>query len=201
MPKPRRKYTRPPGKRRYRNLFIIAAEGQTEIQYFNIFNNRQSVMHIECLKGKKDSSPDQVLKRMVKRLVEEKLRESDQAWLVVDKDEWTNDQLQQLYNWSIKSDKYGFALSNPKFEYWLLLHFEDGKGIESSRNCSDRLERYLPDYKKHIEVQKFTPEQISDSVSRAKRRDNPPCVDWPRVVGSTTVYWLVEEILMLEKDC
>ncbi len=44
------------------------------------------------------------------------------------KDEWTDDQLSQLNEWAQGADNYGFALSNPKFEFWLLLHFEDGSG-------------------------------------------------------------------------
>ena len=58
-----------------------------------------------------------------------------EAWLVVDKDQWTDDQLIKLLEWSQKADNYGFALSNPKFEYWLLLHFEDASGVKNSRDC------------------------------------------------------------------
>ncbi len=100
-------------------------------------------------------------------LRQEALGSSDEAWLVVDKDQWTDEQLDQLHAWARTHDNYGFTLSNPKFEYWLLLHFEDGTGIASSRDCSDRL------------------------------RDNPPCTDWPRALGGTTVYKLVENILQV----
>lgn len=31
--------------------------------------------------------------------------------------------------WLKGASNRGFALSNPKFEYWLLLHFEDGAGV------------------------------------------------------------------------
>lgn len=149
----RRKFQRPLGQRRYRKLFVIAVEGaKTEPQYFAIFNNQQSVIRVNCLKGKRDSSPPQVLRRMEDHLKKEALKKSDEAWLVVDK--WTNEQLAQLNGWSQAADNYGFALSNPKFEYWLLLHFEDGTGIASSQDCSDRLKRHLPDYDKGIDPRK-----------------------------------------------
>ena len=70
----------------------------------------------------------------------EGLKKSDEAWLVVDKDQWTDEQLSQLHQWSLKAKNYGFALSNPKFEFWLLLHFEDGSGVSSSQICSQKLE-------------------------------------------------------------
>jgi len=195
MPPKRRKFQRTLGELRYRKLFFIAAEGsKTEPQYFAIFNNMNLVIHVNCLKSKHDNSPSHVLRRMKDFLKENELRNSDEAWLVVDKDQWTDEQIAELYSWSRQDDNYGFALSNPKFEYWLLLHFEDGSGIGSSRECSERLNRYLPDYSKGIDKRKITPSMIGNAVLRAKTHDTPPCSDWPRAAG-TTVYRLVEKLL------
>ncbi len=194
MPGKRRKFQRPWGQRRYRKLFVIAVEGaNTEPQYFALFN-QQSVIRVNCLKGKNESSPPQVLKRMEQHLKEESLRKADEAWLVCDKDQWTDEQLLQLHGWSQKHVNYGFALSNPNFEYWLLLHFEEGSGVSSARDCSERLKRHLPDYSKNLDTRKISHEMIADAIRRAKQRDNPPCADWPRTIG-TTVYKLVESIL------
>ena len=132
---------------------------------------------------------------MEDRLKQKNLENSDEAWLVVDKDQWTDEQLAQLHTWSQSADNYGFALSNPKFEYWLLLHFEDGTNIGSPSECSARLKRHLPDYDKGLDIRKITPDMIEEAIRRAKIRDNPPYVDWPRTFGSTTVYKLVENIL------
>ncbi len=195
MPPKRRKFQRQLGERRYRRLFIISVEGlTTEPQYFSIFNDLELVIHVDCLKGKNESSPIHVLRRMKKYLKETKLKSSDEAWLVVDKDQWTDEQLTKLHAWSKEHDNYGFALSNPKFEYWLLLHFEDGTNISSPRECSERLNRYLPNYQKGIDARKITQNIIDAAIRRAKDRDNPPCSDWPRTTG-TTVYRLVEKLL------
>jgi len=191
----RRKFQRPLGERRYRKLFVIAVEGvKTEPQYFAIFNHQRSVIRVHCLKSRHDSAPPQVLKRMRDHLREEHLLSTDAAWLVVDKDHWTDEQLTQLHAWAQEHDNYGLALSNPKFEYWLLLHFEDGTDITSSRDCSDRLESFLPGYEKGIDVRRITRQGINDAIRRARKRDSPPCIDWPRKLGSTTVYKLVEAI-------
>ena len=196
MPPNRRRYRRSIGKRRYRKLFIIATEGdKTEPQYFVILNNQNLVIHVDCIKSRDRSSPLQVLKRMKDRLKQETLKSSDEAWLVVDKDQWTDKQLAQLHTWSQDADNYGFALSNPKFEYWLLLHFEDGTNIGSASECSARLKKHLPGYDKSLDIRKITLDMIEEAIRRAKVRDNPPCEDWPRTFGSTTVYKLVENIL------
>ena len=112
----------------------------------------------------------------------------------MDRDHWQPADLQTLFLWSNQNPRYGFALSNPKFEYWLLLHFEDGSGITSSRQCQERLETYLPNYEKgNLENRKLET-GIRNAISRAKAKDSPPCVNWPTNRG-TTVYRLVEKLI------
>lgn len=196
MPQKRRKFQRSLGELPYKKLFVLAVEGvKTEPQYFGIFNNQQSVIRVSCLKSSHGSSPLQVLKRMEDHLRQVDLRSTDEAWLVVDKDQWTDDQLVQLHDWAQTGENFGFALSNPKFEYWLLLHFEDGNDIASARDCTDRLKRHLTDYDKGIDARKFTNERIAAAIRRAKLRDNPTCVDWPHSLGGTTIYRLVEKLV------
>lgn len=166
---------------------------KTEPQYFAIFRSQEPIVKVKCLEGKTKSSPTQVLQRMNAYLHEESLKDYDEAWLVVDKDSWTDEQLTQLHQWSQKRNNYGFALSNPKFEFGLLLHFEDPTGVTSA-NCIEKLNHHWPDYDKGIDLRKITLDHVSEAIRRAKQRDNPPCTDWPRATGST-VYRLVERIL------
>ncbi len=72
---------------------------------------------------------------------------------------------------------------------------EEGVGIALSRDCTNRLRRYLPGYDKKISSHQITDERISNALRRAKLRDVPPCADWPRALDGTTVYRLVENIL------
>jgi hypothetical protein len=132
---------------------------------------------------------------MTDYLLREGLKASDEAWLVVDKDNWSDQQLNQLSDWTTEASNRSLAVSNPKFEYWLLLHFEEGTKIGSKRECTDRLKTYLPDYDKSIDRSKFSFNMIRLAVERAKRRDNPPCALWPITLGGTTVYRLVESVL------
>lgn len=193
----RRQFKRKPATRSYRRMFILATEGaETEPQYFDLFNNQNTVIHVKCLKGRTKSSPDKVLERMKKHLEKSDLRSEDQAWLVVDKDQWTEEQLQRLLDWSQAAQQHGLAVSNPKFELWLLLHFEEGNGIANSADCSRRLVKCLPNFAKgDVDVRKLE-ENIERAIERAKRKDVPPCHDWPRHTG-TTVYRLVENILFM----
>ena len=196
MPPQRRKFQRRLGERPYRKLFVIAVEGvKTEPEYFAIFKDYSSEFHVKCLKSRHKNAPLHVLRRMKDYLKQEGLRTSDEAWLVVDKDKWTDEQLAQLHCWEQSECNYGLAVSNPKFEYWLLLHFEDGKSITSSSDCMDRLRHHLPGYDKGIDPRKISQDRIHDAIRRAGQRDSPPCTDWPRKLGGTTVYKLVRNIL------
>jgi len=114
----RRQFKRPLGERRYKKLFLIATEGsKTEPTYFTSLTGAASVVHVKTLEGQSRSAPHQVLKRMKDYLDRERLQPSDEAWLVVDQDRWTDDQLTKLHQWSLQATNHGFALSNPKFEY------------------------------------------------------------------------------------
>lgn len=195
----RRRFERPLGERRYKVLFLIATEGtKTEPLYFSLFESDSSIVRVCCLSGKRGSSPPTVLRRMRDRLGQERLRLLDEAWLVVDRDRWTENQLNQLHQWSQSQENFGFALSNPSFEYWLLLHFEDGTDIGSSRDCIDRLKRWLHDYDKGFDTNKICRHQIQAAIARAKSRDRPRTTDWPRWPGQSTVYRLVENIFSKE---
>ena len=201
MDSKRRRYKRAVGTRRYKKMFVISTEGtNTEQQYFSMFNNDSATICIKCLKSKTaGAAPAYVLNRIRNFLKRERLRKNDEAWIVVDKDTWTDEQLTDLHNWSRSDTNYNLALSNPSFEYWLLLHFDEGNSIASPSDCLERLKRNLPNYNKNINAGSFTPEMILFAVNNAKRRDNPRCNDWPRSLGQTTVYRLVENILQVPK--
>jgi len=189
-----KRFKRPIGNKPHKKLFIISTEGtKTEPEYFQHFNS-EAVIQVKPLKGDNKTSPKAVLQRMERHLKNECLRKSDEAWLVIDKDEWTDDQLLDLHTWSKNNKKYGLAVSNPKFEYWLLLHFEEGTKIKSITEVTERLKRKIPNYEKSINMKKINRAMIDKAIERAKKIDTPKCEKWPATWGST-VYRLVEKIL------
>ena len=94
----RKRWIRKAGTRRYRNRLLVATEGSmTEPQYFKLLNSRSANYVIDCISSGTKSSPNQVLKRMRKRQSEATLRPGDAAWIVIDKDNWNDEQLKQLF--------------------------------------------------------------------------------------------------------
>jgi len=195
MASKRRRFIRSTGTRRIRKLILIATEGRvTEPQYFMILNRMNSdPVAVKCINSKK-STPSHVLQRMEHVLLSDRLKRDDEAWIVVDKDDWTDPMLQNLAKWSAQKTNYHLAVSNPMFEYWLLLHFEDGNGIRTANECYERLCRYLTQYRKHIKASDISRDQVEAAIRRAETKDRPPYADWPRNIG-TTVYKLAQSIL------
>ena len=200
--------TRKTGERRYKKMFIVSTEGaRTEplyLKWIETLNPQNAVsgtgpvvIPVRCLPSKDKSSPNDVLKRMQEYIQKNTLRPGDEAWIVVDKDKWTDEQLTKLLEWSRETPKNrakrGFALTNPQFEYWLLLHFEDAKQVTAS-NVINTLQKYDPAYDKKLDVRKYPLENIQKAVERARHRDKPPCTSWPKKTG-TTVYRLIDTIL------
>lgn len=184
--------------RETRPVFFIATEGRrTEPSYLNLklFKPPETSVLTRLLPTRSSSSPIAVLKRMQKYIKDYELKERDELWLVVDRDQWLIAHLDVLFNWTKLADNRNLAVSNPKFEYWLLLHFEDGHGVRNPSECTDRLKCQCPDFNKsNVSVGRFTKERVKCAITRAKAKDDPPCEKWPGEYG-TTVYRMIERII------
>ncbi len=184
--------------REYRKIVVIATEGQkTEPAYFRlpIFRPPSTCVHVRTISSKTKSSPRNVLKRMKKYIADYGIKGDDEAWLVVDRDCWKEEDLDELHEWASAGKNRGLAVSNPHFEYWLVLHFEEGHDIHDSGDCLLRLGKHLPQYEKgELEAAWFTLEDVKVALARAKKKDRPACKKWPTTPG-TTVYRVIERIL------
>ena len=127
-----------------KKYFLVVEGSKTEIQYFNgIFNYRRE-LNINTLidiivleresRNATDSHPIHILNGIINKLKEtgeDKLdyrSEIDEIWLIFDRDPSSLNKVQFEYIDKM-CKQYGFhiGLSNPNFEFWLLLHLS---GIE-----------------------------------------------------------------------
>ena len=185
-----------------RKTFLICTEGtKTEPEYFEMLNSFFRNVNIKCPRSKPSQNNPRAVMRQMKREIEKLgFQGTDQAWIVTDKNEWSEEQLNEPYQWSTECENFGFAVSNPNFEYWLLLHFEDGRDIDSAKKVYSKLKSYIPNYNKSIDSSNFSKEKVENAVQRAQEKDVPPCLDWPRSIGQTTVYKLVKQIVETSKQ-
>jgi hypothetical protein len=194
MSKYRSKNKRQFGLKPYRKRYVIIPEGEAEKNYFNDLKIKLNNVIIDIRESNKGKEPISLLEYIIKNIstLKKDFLKDDELWLVYDTDNRPEAVLEKVDK-ECKENNFYNAVSNPKFEYWILLHFENGDGANLN-NCIDKLKKYLPNYEKnHLEMEKVYP-KIIDAIKRAKIKDNPPCQDRPRINGST-VYRLVEKLM------
>jgi len=189
--------------RRDAKLFIVATEGkETEKQYFGMF--KSSRIKVEILATTEDgkSAPEYVLERLDKFKERYDLSKDDMLWLVSDVDRWRDKKLSSVCS-QARQKGYNLAISNPCFEVWLTLHFED-INTQEDKDCDEfkkRLRIILGSYNgSKLDISAYKP-KIKDAVNRAKNLHPSSQQDWPPTLG-THVYRLVEILLKsLGSDC
>lgn len=197
------------GTKRYQKLIFIATEGEkTEPAYFEYLKSKlQQPLQIQILiikGGRSESSPDKVLERTQKEIArlknEGKCISEDEFWIVTDKDNWSDKRLDEVTQWChdrSKKEIRHFALSNPCFELWYILHFEKNCGLlETPKDCLDKIKKHIPDYEKS-KCPSFSRQQIEQAIRNAKNKALDAAIqedNWPHKPGITTVYRIVERI-------
>ncbi len=180
-----------------KRVFTIVVEGaKTEKLYFEAFKRMNLDSYVNVMNHSHRSAPPQLLKHMKRRLKKIELGRLDEAWIVLDKDDRSDDEFSELFRWATKSEKYHIAVSNPSFEFWLVLHFEKGDGVRTYRDCCSRLAIHLnEEYDKSIDMRKFPLERIFTAIDNAERRDTTSSQNPLVTSAQTTVYKLVKKIL------
>jgi hypothetical protein len=188
-------------------LFVIASEGAvTEPRYFRGLKERCHrpgiYIHVLMRDDPSLSSPEHVLAELDRFRREYSLREADQLWLLMDRDvqSWKKAMISAIAQ-ECQTKGYFLAVSNPCFEIWLLLHFEDvpnqadarkqelagnADGLlksEVARHCSASCP-YIDHFLPHIET----------AIARAEGLDTEPDARWPSQLG-TRVHRLVKQLL------
>jgi hypothetical protein len=169
-------------KRQERSQTLIVCGGEkTEVDYFSGLKklHRASI----TIKPKCDSPVNLV--HFADRLRKLHFEEFDEVWCVVDVDEF------DIEAASVAARRAGIelAISNPCFEFWLLLHFRGPCGpAKACREIVTHLSKYVTDYDKtKLDFGHFA-ERVPAAVERARKID-------PAVNPSTGVWRLVEKVL------
>ena len=221
-------------------IFISCEGQVTEEEYFkivsNLFSNVKSKIQFVSVMEDILSIPakfrtaDQIselgknkpwqLLEKIERFKEEKKdvydfdkHPEDEFWIVSDVDENTNSVYVSKWNETLSNcdaKKYGYAISNPYFELWLLLHHVDAIADDHKYAVTDaspydptshahfgkRLldDASAPRVSKHINAQHYDINKIKCAISRAKNLHNINESTWPKSLGSTA-YLLLEKII------
>ncbi len=181
--------------RRDTELFIVATEGkETEKQYFGMFHSTRIKVEVLATGDDSKSAPQYVLERLNTFKEQYDLNEDDMLWLVLDVDRWGARNLSMVCR-QARQKGYHLAVSNPCFEIWLCLHFEDLN--PEDKTCQDfksRLRTLLGSYNSsNLDLSSYKL-NIADATNRAKLLHPKSQQNWPPTLG-THVYRLVQILL------
>ena len=179
-----------------KRLFVISTEGEkTEPIYFEEFNPGRDggyrIHILRTLNGK--SRPREILERLIQYEKKARLGSNTEYWAVIDRDAWSEDELDEVAREIAKHPNYNLALSNPCFELWLWLHLKPNRPFADRHDCQRSLCREWPDFAKgDYDAAKLMP-HVLRACERAKELDVMPDAKWPKD-QATRVYRLVERL-------
>ncbi len=129
MPRERVELFRESKTKEKERIIVLAFEGNiTEEEYFqevkssSLFNDELVYLHLlKRPKSDTNSAPKHVFNKLKREAKEEfNFNPADELWMIIDKDRWKNiDEIIELCR--IQKNMF-VAVSNPCFEFWLLLH-------------------------------------------------------------------------------
>jgi RloB-like protein len=176
--------------RRSRPLVLVVCGAKcTEPQYFRSLRDSLRSRAVDIVLAHHPKAPFQVVE-YASVYAKRSNRDFDEIWCVVDVDEFDLEPTVQL----ARRSGVQLAVSNPCFELWLLLHFEDSRGqLSQCAAAHKQILRFVPGYDKtRLDFRCFE-RGVGDAVQRAKALD--PSGGRFELNPSTSVWRLVERMM------
>ena len=183
---------------------IVACEGRTEVIYFTELR-RSLRLSKEMVKIEQDHpDPLSVLNHALRLRAQAQetsdLPDSLEAWCVFDTEvAGANNAFVEAVN-RAADENVALAVSNPAFEFWLLLHFsETSSPFPDGPSCKRALRQHVPEYHETMNLFGVIENRIDKAVEYARRLRQNHAIphNQPYPNPSTTVDRLVDAIKAL----
>jgi len=156
---------------------LVVCEGaRTEPEYIKGFEREARNAAVTVQIPKKRGDPLNLVKlavRLTKNADDRARREADpglkfdEVWCVFDGD--VPARLEAARTLAV-SNRFGLVISNPCIELWLILHFRENPGPQTSAHLLSLLREFLTHYDKGIDFRDFAG-KTEDAANRARRLD------------------------------
>ncbi len=214
MPREREELFRASNSLEKEKIIVLAFEGNdTEEIYFDKFKNSElfndALIFLHILKRQKNdtnSAPNHVFKKLKNEAkYEYNFRDSDELWMIIDTDRWKN--ITEIVLECKKQTNMYVAISNPCFEFWLLLHIKDiseynenelaliqkNAKVNTKKNYVDsKITEILGSYNKSNPRPELFLPTLERAIKQAKELDSNN-EEYPKSLGSH-IYKIVEKL-------
>ncbi len=178
-----------------------------EFKESEIFNNDLIYLHLlKRPKSDTNSAPNHVFNKLKKEAKDEyNFERNDELWMIIDTDRWKN--IEEMVLECERQENMFVAVSNPCFEFWLLLHIKDiseysseeielilqNRKVSLNRNYVDsKIAEILGSYNKSNPKPELFIPTIESAIKQAKNL-NISDENFPKSLGSF-VYKIVEKL-------
>ncbi len=177
-----------------KKIFVVTEGKETEPFYFEVLNKFPIRIILKTIPN--GGSPLGVLKKIKQFVAKNELESDHELWAVIDRDDWEKAHINELQQWLKKRGRqFGFVLSNPCFEQWLILHYPNKKSFVKSNACKEHFENSICNGRWRNVLSDLSPKKVKSAVAVAEREDMSGQNGWPSEHGQTTVYKLVNRYL------
>ncbi len=214
MPRERDELFRKSNSLEKEKIIVLAFEGNdTEAIYFEEFKDSENfddaLIFLHLLKRPKsdtNSAPNHVFKKLKKEAKDEyNFKDYDELWMIIDTDRWRN--ISDIILECKNQNNMFVAVSNPCFEFWLLLHIKDiseyskeelelileNPRVTKKKNYVDsKITEILGSYNKSNPKPELFLPTVDYAIKQAKELDLAND-DYPKSLGSH-VYKIAEKL-------
>lgn len=184
------------GRRSRVRLLIVCCGARTETQYLDSLRRHFPGSPIAMRVKSNVDSPSGLVAYAAK-LRDQEAGQFDEVWCVFDVDDFAADV--EVAVVAAARAEISLAISNPCFEFWLLLHLKDHTAwLNGPRGALEKLTQCLPNYNKAApDFRLFSP-GIRSAIARGRNqsaegrthRDNP-----------STTMWRLAQVIVGNEDC
>jgi len=177
-------------------MFIVV-KGRSEKIYFERFRTPNSQIAVRIYESK-DRDAEGMIRKCIQLIERSGLdTETDDIIAVFDADRNSLEKIEKAKE-LCSENNIKMYISNPSFEYWLLLHFEDNTATHAQKDLEERLEKHLgiryvksAGINEHIEN-----ESVQKAINRSKKLlpDGDP-LRCKTKCPSTCLHRLVEKLM------
>ncbi len=161
-------------------IIYVVCEGTTERQYFKelakLYQKEVTFNFKAKVASDTESALGKLIELMTKYLEEhEDLELGDKVFIIFDRDSKSNraKHFEQAEKWQKENERHMLILSNPCFEYWLLLHYEKCS-VSNSKDAVNKLAKHINGYSsksKSLDGWKLTEALINTAMENSAQRE------------------------------